>query len=228
MSYILDGIIVLIVLLFIYLSAKKGFVYTLIEVVGFVAALVIAFTISTPLAEFSYDTFVYPSISEKVENTGNENINEAADAVWEDLPDYFTESSFFGLSKETATTAAQNEFSNNSDSIAKSISDSMVKPTAVKLISVFISFVLVVVLLFIAKILAKYLNKLFTFSFVGEINKILGGVLGIAKGAAMAVVFCLVISLILSFTKDGFLIFTYDAIESSYLFKLLMGFSPFI
>lgn len=228
MSLILDGIIIFIVLLFVYLSAKKGFVYTLIEVIGFVAALVIAFTISTPLAEITYDTFVFPSVSDKVESTGKENISEAADALWEELPDYFTESSFLGLSKETATTAAQNEFSNNSDSIAKSISDSMVKPTAVKLISVFISFILVVVLLFIVKILAKYINKLFTFSVVGEINKILGGVLGIAKGAAIAVVFCLVISLILSFTKDGFLIFTYDAIESSYLFKFLMGFSPFV
>ena len=228
MSLLLDTIIILIVLFFVVLSAKKGFVRTLIEVVGFVAAIVIAFTISTPIAEVAYDTFVYPSISEIVDESGKNSIDDAANAVWEDLPDFFTESSFLKVSKDNATEIAKDEFSDNSGSIAKSISDSMVKPTAVKLISVFISFALVLVLLFLAKILAKYVNKLFTFSIVGDINKILGGVLGIVKGAAIAVVFCLIISLILSFTKDGFLIFTYDAINSSYIFKFLMGFSPFL
>lgn len=228
MSYILDAIIVLIVLFFVYLSAKKGFVRTLIEVVGFVAAIVIAFTVSTPIAEACYDTFVFPSVAEIVDSTGKESVNDVANAVWEELPDFFTESSFFANSKESVTIAAEKEVSNNSGQMAKAISDSMVKPTAVKLISVFVSFALVIILLFVAKLLAKYINKLFTFSIIGEINKILGGILGIVKGAAVAIIFCLTISLILSFTKDGFLIFTYDAINSSHIFKFIMGFSPFL
>ena len=228
MSYILDAIVILIVLSYVFISAKKGFVRTLIEVVGFVAAIVIAFTVSTPIAEVSYDSFIYPSIAENVEETGKDNINDAADAVWEKLPKFITENSFFGVSKDNVTASAEDEFANQSDSIAQSISDKMIKPTVVKLLSVIVSFVLVIILLFVAKILAKYVNKLFTFSIVGDINKFLGGALGVVKGAAIAIIFCLVISIILSFTKGGFLIFTYDAINSSYLFKFLMGFSPFI
>lgn len=228
MSYILDAIVILIVLFYVFISAKKGFVRTLIEVVGFVAAIVIAFTVSTPIAEVSYDSFIYPSIAENVEVTGKDNINDAADAVWDKLPKFITENSFFGVSKDNVTASAEDEFANQSDSIAQSISDKMIKPTVVKLLSVIVSFVLVIILLFVAKILAKYVNKLFTFSIVGDINKFLGGALGVVKGAAIAIIFCLVISIILSFTKGGFLIFTYDAINSSYLFKFLMGFSPFI
>ncbi len=228
MSYILDAIVILIVLFFVIVSAKKGFVRTLIEVVGFVAAIIIAFTVSTPIAEVTYDNFVYPSIAESVEETGKNNINEAADAIWEKLPKYITENSFFGVSKDNVTSSAEDEFENQSDNIAESISDKMIKPAVVKLISVLVSFVLVIILLFVSKILAKYVNKLFTFSIVGDINKILGGALGIVKGAAIATIFCLVISIVLSFTKDGFFIFNYDTINSSYLFKFLMGFSPFI
>ncbi len=228
MSFILDGIVILIVLLFVLLSAKKGFVRTLIEVVGFIAALAIAFSVSEPLAEITYDNFIYSSVEETIQETGQDNINSAVDAVWEKLPEFMKESSFFGLSKDDAAASAQNNFSSNSNELAQSISDSLVKPTAVKLISVLISVILVIILLFAVKILARFVNKLFTFSFVGDINKILGGILGLVKGAAIAVVFCLIISLILSFTKDGFLIFTYDAINSSYLFKFLMGFSPFL
>lgn len=228
MSYILDAIVILIVLFYVFISAKKGFVRTLIEVVGFVAAIVIAFTVSTPIAEVGYDSFIYPSIAESVEETGKDNINDAADAVWEKLPKFITENSFFGVSKDNVTASAEDEFSNQSDNFAQSISDKMIKPTVVKLLSVIVSFVLVIILLFVAKILAKYVNKLFTFSIIGDINKFLGGALGVVKGAAIAIIFCLVISIILSFTKGGFLIFTYDAINSSYLFKFLMGFSPFI
>lgn len=231
MSFILDGIIILIILLFVFLSSKKGFVRTLIEVVGFVAALVVAFTFSSPIANTIYDKMIQPSVVKTVENVANDgvsNATNAVDAVWEKMPAFITESSFIGLSKEDVTATVQSEAANDISQLAQSISDSFVEPAVTKLLSVLISVILVVVLLFVVKILAKYVNKLFTFSIVGDINKTLGALLGLVKGAAVAVIFCLVISLILSFTKDGFLIFTYDAINSSYIFKFLMGFSPFL
>ena len=231
MSYILDAIVILIILLFVFLSAKKGFVRTLIEVVGFVAALVIAFTFSNPIADVTYDKLVYPSVIKTVENVASDGVSSATtavDTIWQKMPQFITESNFFGLSKENITTMVELNTLNESHKLAQSISDSFVKPAVTKLLSVLFSVILVVVLLFVVKILAKFINKLFTFSVVGDINKTLGGVLGLVKGAAVAVVFCLIVSLILSFTKNGFLIFTYDAINSSYIFKFLMGFSPFL
>ena len=41
------------------------------------------------------------------------------------------------------------------------------------------------------------------------------------------IVFVVVIGLIMSFTENGFLIFTEENIEQTYLFKILMNFSPF-
>ena len=231
MSFILDGIIILIILLFVFLSAKKGFVRTLIEVIGFVAALVVAFAFSSPIANTIYDKMIQPSVVKTVENVANDgvsNATSAVDAVWGKMPAFITESSFFGFSKESVTATVQSEAASDISQLAQSISDSFVEPAVTKLLSVLISVILVLVLLFVVKILAKYVNKLFTFSIVGDINKTLGGLLGLVKGAAVAVIFCLVISLILSFTKNGFLIFTYDAINSSYIFKFLMEFSPFL
>ncbi len=230
MSIILDAIIVLIILVFVFLSAKKGFVRTLIEVVGFIAAIAIALSVSTPIANFCYDTAVQPIVTKTVESTVNEgssNVNEAVDAVWNKLPAFLTESNFFSLSKEGITSSINNETAADTTQLITSI-NSIVKPAVSKLISVLISVILVVVLLFVVKILAKLVNKIFSFSLVGDINKTLGGLLGLIKGAAVAVIFCMIVSLILSFTKNGFLIFTYDAINSSYLFKFIMGLSPFL
>lgn len=231
MSYVLDLIIVFIILLFVFLSAKKGFVRTLIEVIGFIAAIVIAFTFSSPVADAIYSKAIQPSVIKTVETTANNGISNATsavDAVWDKMPSFITESSFFGFSKESVTATVQNETANDVTQIAQSISDSFVKPAVTKLLSVLISVVAIVVLLFIVKILAKHINKLFNFSVVGDINKTLGGVLGLVKGGAVAIIFCLLIGLILSFAKDGFLIFTYENINSSYIFKFLMGLSPFL
>ncbi len=231
MSLILDAIIVLIILIFAILSAKKGFVRTLIEVVGFILAIVVALGLSSPIANGIYDTTVQPIVAKTVEsamNEGSATANAAVDAVWDKMPAFLTESSFFGVTKENITSTITDEVSANTGDVTNSISNSFVKPLVTKLLSVLISVILVVVMLLIVKILAKYINKLFTFSLIGDINRTLGGILGVVKGAAVAVIFCLVISLILSFTKNGFLIFTYDAINSSYLFKFLIGLSPFI
>ncbi len=230
MSIILDLIIVLIVLLFVFLSAKKGFVRTLIEVVGFIAAIVIALSLSTPIADFIYDSSIQPIVANTVESAvseGGSNVNEAVDSVWNKLPAFLTENNFFNLSKDTISSTVSTQSNATASQLTTTI-DSFIKPAVSKLLSVLISVILVVMLLFIVKILAKLVNKLFTFSVIGDINKTLGGILGLVKGAAVAVIFCMIVSLVLSFSKNGFLIFTYDAINSSYLFKFLMGLSPFI
>ena len=230
MSIILDLIIVLIVLLFVFLSAKKGFVRTLIEVVGFIAAIVIALSLSTPIADFIYDSSIQPIVANTVKSAvseGGSNVNEAVDSVWNKLPAFLTENNFFNLSKDTISSTVSTQSNATASQLTTTI-DSFIKPSVSKLLSVLISVILVVMLLFIVKILAKLVNKLFTFSVIGDINKTLGGILGLVKGAAVAVIFCMIVSLVLSFSKNGFLIFTYDAINSSYLFKFLMGLSPFI
>lgn len=230
MSIILDAIIILIIILFVILSAKKGFVRTLIEVIGFIAAIAIALSISTPIANFCYDGAVQPIVAKTVESTiteGSSNVNEAVDAVWNKLPSFLTESNFFKLSKDNITSSINEETASDTAQLIDTI-NSFVKPAVTKLLAVIISVILVVVLLFVVKLLAKAVNKLFSFSIIGDINKTLGGILGLVKGAAVSVIFCMIISLILSFTKNGFLIFTYDAINSSYLFKFIMGLSPFL
>ena len=50
MNIILDIIIVAIVVICVFLSAKRGFTRTIIELVGFVAAILIAINLSTPVA----------------------------------------------------------------------------------------------------------------------------------------------------------------------------------
>ncbi len=231
MSYLLDGILILIIAVTVFLSAKKGFVRTLIEVVGFVAAIVISFTASAPVANGVYDIAIEPVVVKTVEKAATDTANStsaAVDAVWLKMPKFITQSNFLNISKENVSQQIATDTTSTVTQLADSISQSFVKPIVTKLLSILISVILVVILIFVVKIIAKYINKLFSFSVIGKINKTLGGILGLIKGGAIAIIFCMIVTLIISFTTNGFLIFTYDTINASYLFKFLAGFSPFI
>ena len=55
MNFVIDLIVVAIIAVCAVVSAKRGFVKVLVEAVGFVAAIILTFTISTPLSEATYD-----------------------------------------------------------------------------------------------------------------------------------------------------------------------------
>lgn len=227
MGLILDLIIIGIVALMVLLSAKRGFVRTLIEVVGFIAALFIAFTFSSPIATATYDKIIEPAVVKAVEEATTEAGEAAADTVWATVPDFITNNSErFGLSKDDLAVNLSGGDGVISDA-ATSISENIIEPIAVKVLSLVISTLLIVVLLFVVNVLAKLLNKLFSFSLVGKLNRTLGGVVGFFKGILFAVVFCMIVSVIVSFTQNGFLIFTKEAIDSSVIFGTICDLLPF-
>ena len=90
MSIVLDLIILAIIIITAYISAKKGFVKVLVETVGFVLAIVIAFTVSTPLAEITYDKFIEPTIIKNAEKAV-ENGESVEIKAWESVPTFITE-----------------------------------------------------------------------------------------------------------------------------------------
>ena len=231
MSIVLDLIIVFIILLFIIMSARKGFVRTLIEVVGFIAAIAVALSISAPVSDFIYEKTVRPAINKSVESTiaeGASTTEEAIDSVLSKFPSFISNSEFLNNTKENLSQSATDAAINDSVALSNTVSDVFIKPPLIKLFSIFVSIILIIVLLIIVRILAKLINKLFSFSVVGKINKFLGGILGAVKGFGFAIVFCLVIGLVLSFTKDGFFFITQENIDSSYIFKFFMELAPFI
>lgn len=226
---ILDLIVVIIVLVCAFLSAKHGFVRTVLELAGFIAAIFIAFTISSPLATITYDKMIEPSIVSKIEQTSDEGSSMISEKLWNSFPEVVKrQSANIGISQEGFNEKVSSSISSNVAESAEKISENVTKPIITKVLSAVYSTVIAIVLIILSKFLAKVINKLFKISFIGKINSFLGGVLGALKGIAIAVVFCMAVSLIVSATKSGVWIFNSDNIEASHLFKIFYGFSPFV
>lgn len=222
MSIIIDLIIVAIILVTALISAKQGFVRAVVEVAGFVAAVLVAFSVSAPLADITYEKVIEPPILSSVSENAAQSTAQTADSVWESLPSFITDNSEkLGITKEHIEKIVVESTLSSTDTALNEISQKAVKPVATGILETLYAVILIVVLLFVVKILAKLLNKAFSFSVVGKLNRTLGGLLGVVKGLAIALIVCEIVVLIISFTHNGIWIFNNENIDKTYIFKFL-------
>lgn len=231
MGIILDLILVAIVLVFVYFSAKHGFVRTIVELAGFFIAIYLSLMLSGALSDVIYDGLVHKplteSVSNSVESTSVDSINDAVETIWNSMPKFVTSAADnFGVSKQSVANQISSASSSGKDAVVSTTVDYIAKPIIVNVIKACLFLLLFVVLTVLVKILAKIINQMFNLPLIGGLNRGLGGVLGLFKGIIMAAAFCILISICITFTDDGFLIFTKENIDSSFIFKFLCGLNP--
>ena len=231
MWWILDILIVLIVAFYIYSCARRGFVRTVIEMIGYFLAIYLAFSFSGVIAESVYDNFVGPSIAENISDklslSPEADTDDKVDAIWDSLPEIVLNDA--ANSKNQLKNSIINNNSNvgTIESLAQKATDATVKPTVLPIIQTVATILLFFILMFVVKFIARIINKVFNLPLIGSLNKFLGGIIGGFKGAIFATIFVMIIMFVISLTKEGFWIFTEENIDKSVLFKFLAGFSPF-
>lgn len=230
MALLLDLIIICIILFFVFASARHGFVRTFIEIVGFFLALYLSINISGLIASNIYDNIIkekiVESVCDAVESSTDSAIQDVIDDTWDNMPKFIVNvAENFNVSKEGVKASLKGQELNNQTVITKVV-DYAAKPIIVNIIKVVLYILIFVVLSVIVKFLSKILNRVFNLPLLGGINKTLGGIFGLAKGIIIATALCVAISIIVSLTENGFLIFTNENINSTYIFKFLTSFNP--
>ncbi len=226
-SVLIDGILLIVVALFVITSARRGFVRVLVEAVGIVAAVIFTLTVCTPLSNATYDKIIEPPLINAASEQVHDTVDETVDSVIESLPDFlqgYVESS--GIADQII---AQNngEVSNNMTDYITEISQNSIKPITVKILSAVYSVLIFVVAVIVVKILATLLNKTFSFSVVGKLNRTLGGLCGLVKGVAFVLVLCYIIKFMLPITDNGIWIFNAQNIEQTHIFRFLISLGEF-
>lgn len=222
MNYIIDLIIVAICIVTVLIFAKKGFVYALVKVVGFVGVFIVATGLGNFLSDYVYNNVIEPNIVSSVMENINNGAKNISDSVYEALPDVIQKNgALLGITEENFAFTTLSGVVSEAD--VKSVLDKTVEPILLGLLSSIITLIAFAVLTFLVGYLSKFLNKLFSFSVVGTLNKVLGGIIGLPIGVVYALAFCLALNLIISFTKNGVWIFTAETVDSSTLYNLLIS-----
>ena len=155
MDYILDLIFIAIVALCIFLAVKKGFVRSLVEVVGYLLAVVIAFSVSSFVADYVYNQVIETKLVETISTAVEQNSNDVIDK----MPDYLV-----AILDKTNVDLDKLLSSDNLDSqkIANQVSE-VVEPLAVNIVRTIASIIIFIILIIVVSILARFLNSLFKY-----------------------------------------------------------------
>lgn len=225
MGIILDVIFILIFLISIIITAKKGFLNSIIGVAAFALSLVVAISISSPISDFVYNNFVreaaYESAATVIENaiTDTEaSAVEKLDAFYDSLPDFvenFVKTE--GISSEEIIENFSGEALDTA-SITDSLFETVVDPALTTLLNYILTILFAIVLSLLAKLLSKLITSMIKGNIIGKANATLGGVLGAISGAFIVVI----IYLILTLLANNFSIAPLtEGISSSYLCDVL-------
>jgi uncharacterized membrane protein required for colicin V production len=210
MAYILDGLVIIIFLLAIWMGYRRGFFKSIVQLVGCVAAALIASGLSVPVASGLYDQFISSSIQQQIESkiskTGSESVETALDGVLEELPDSVTNVlTMFDLGTgDQLKNKIAGSLDGSIKQIAQAIEKSVIRPAAVSLLRIVIFFVLFIIFMVLVGVAASLLGNIFKLPVLRQADGLLGGILGAVRGAVLVFAIVSVVSLISSTSKtDG-------------------------
>ncbi|MBO5745808.1 MAG: CvpA family protein [Clostridia bacterium] len=222
MSIILDLVVVAIFIVFICIGIKNGFIKTLVSLLGFVIALVLALIIANKGAFAIYDGLIADIVKNGVNNALSSTVGNDVESIVMNIPEFFLDAAkalgydineiVMGNLGETVELTAE--------AVANVVSRDIARP----IIGNIIRIVLFLISFFVIRLLIGWiggiLNIVEKIPVLRNFNKLLGGVLGAIKGLLVVYFICYLVVLLAGMSVDGVLGISFSTIEDTKLFSI--------
>lgn len=224
MSHIIDIILVAVVLLIVFLSSKRGFILTVLDLVSGIFAFIAARFIAPPVSVLLYDAFakefVITFLTDKYVSAGN-SIASAVNnlsSVFDFLPDgVYTYVQQSGILDGNAV--SQNIM--NSITTVEQLESGIVAPIITAIIQLVAFAVLSILLLIVFRIAARLISKVITISKIADkLNSLLGAAFGLLKGLIYVFIIAVVISVV-SYSSETIAAYAADSYICSFASTLI-------
>lgn len=211
-AYILDGVVILIFLMAVVSGYRRGFVVSVIYLVGCAAAALVAITLSKPLAASVYDMFlsnkVEQTVSSQISSSNTKDVASLTNSVAQALKDLPGPVSNFistsGYTPEKIASGLSGSVNSSSADLTDKIVNTVVRPVSISLLQALCYVILFSVIMVLVGIVASTVNHVFRLPLLRRINGLLGAVLGAAQGVLYVFLAVTVISMIAaSSSSDG-------------------------
>lgn len=229
-GWILDIALFAVLLLCIVIAAKRGFVLSLLEFVGFFLAGACALWLSGVIAPVVYDRFFAQSITQAIvaqmpDLSGAATAAQQAQAVLAGLPDAVAQFAASLGVDIAALTQAIGEADLSGAALAQALSESVAKPIVTLLCRAVLFVALVLVLGIVFRMVAAVIDRFFRLPVLRTANAALGGVVGALKGLLIVCVLGVALLLAANFFGTPGSSF-YTAVEDSVVVSALREVLP--
>lgn len=195
---LIDLIVILIVVVIAVLSARKGFISSVLNIVAFAVSGVVSRIFAGPVAEYLYKTFLSERIiSELYEIMPNGSLEaelfEVVDGVMSSLPEFFIlTAKQFGLYPDLSSVQAGGHYT------VEMIESTYVSAILCKVLTVVVLIVMFILLSFLLRTFISLINKAVSkekHTVIRKTNMFFGAAFGVIKGTVPAGVICAVLNI---------------------------------
>ncbi|MBO5857384.1 MAG: CvpA family protein, partial [Clostridia bacterium] len=190
MSLFLDLVLLVVLVMFVVLGAKKGFIRALLDGFSTLIAGVLAYTFVEPASHFAYDAFVRSmvrsSLSNSLDSTTNDfgSITERVEVLINKIPESAINfSQKLGFNIDAVITSIEKANPRDKDvlidTIMTEVTDKIMMPLVETVTFIVLLVAFVLVLAIIIRLFDGIVKKV---PVVKETDKIFGGLLGVLKG----------------------------------------------
>ncbi len=232
MVNIIDLIFVVIAIVIVISSAKKGFVASCLDAFSVVISGFISFKFFEPVAQCVYGVFVKDfmrtALVRAIEDTSKSaSATEKINVMLAELPEGAVKlAQGMGINVDSLAAGINQSLSSNEDAFIAAFGDKVVYPVMIFVTEIVVFMILLVLSCLIIRAAANFFSdKLKKIPVVGNVDTLLGGVLGIIKAIVILVVVTTVFYIFLA-TADADSPLT--VIRESQLFNFLSEYNPVI
>lgn len=230
-SILLDVILLIISLCFIYAAYKKGFICSIINMVGYVVAIVCAIFLSRILSDFIFQTFLRERIFTTISQQFNGSLSGIVNGKITNETDFSNIGkqisgklpSFFSNGVDNILTNNQSLFENfigkTITETSALITDKIIAPIIISFLKFIFCILIFVICMIIIKVILKMLNVIKIIPVVGGIDSFLGGAVGILQAFVFALIIAMTVKITVNLNSFSWL--NDDIINNTFIFKLI-------
>lgn len=220
MSIILDLAIVALIVTMAVSDYKKGLISSLVSFAGMIVSSIAASFTASMISFSIYNQFIMNRIINTAEKAfsaipSSYTVEQQAERLMSSLPNYASNALYAsGINTDILSSKI-----NSTDLAVPELIETLVRPTAIKLMSAIFTVILFVVFSTVIFFLAKIITKTVNAVGLGTANKVCGAVCGIVKAIILVTMLSLILYFIIMFLPDEVSKSINDSIEQSFLYN---------
>lgn len=219
MSAILDIVVVLIVLSLAFTSFRRGLINSLVDFVGTIVAVVASSFVASSVSIWIYNQFIMSKITDSVNQAllslpESATATQQAENIISSLPSYASNAlTMLGIDSDNLFSSINTDIL----SIPQAV-ESLVRPTAVKIITTILTVILFILFMVLIGFVSKLVTKAVNIVGLSPVNKIGGAIFGAVKGLLIIMILSFLLYFVMMFLPSETSIELNEAIENSYLY----------
>lgn len=222
-ALILDVILIAVIVLTAFHYKKKGFVAGLLDLVGNLLALLVAWIASDRISPTVFENFFKQGLIEKITQTVQERGTSGLTMLVENFSSILP-----GGMADEVTRSLQDILGSGAPDLAVRIVDTILTPLIVPMITVVLFFIAFAVCKLVISMLVAVLTNINKIPVIGSVNELLGILVGVAGGLLNVVLLLCLIWAVVAITNNNLPVLNNDMLSGSMMYSLFSRYNPFL